>query len=67
MAAVTLALEREGFTLEAPPGEAVRASRDDDAFVPFLDLAAVVNEETTAQAWRERCVHAGVAGVDLVA
>jgi Zn-dependent protease with chaperone function len=64
-AALVLALTARGFTLSALPGEEVTLTRDDLAIMPFALLDDLKSGKLSQSEWRERCVRAGLHGLDL--
>lgn len=66
---VTNALGRAGWTIEAPPGEPISASRDEWTITLGLDLAQLngsEEDETRIADWRDRSSTAGIAALPLV-
>ena len=59
--AVTLALVRAGFRLEAPLAQPVRCVRGQNRFEPFVELSAISAREADPAPYADRLAAAGVA------
>ena len=64
-AAVPLALERAGWTLDAPPGAPVTARRDGAEVYPFEVVQGLASGQLAAEDWRARAARLGVDALRL--
>lgn len=64
-AAVTLALERAGWTIEALPGAAVTARMDGEAILPFELVRQLVSGSMSDDQWRAEAARLGVTALPL--
>ena len=64
-AGTILALERAGWTIEAPPGAPVSARRNGETLLPFDALQKVADGSLTGDAWRDETSRLGVAELQL--
>ncbi|MGI8579941.1 MAG: hypothetical protein ACR2K9_05280, partial [Solirubrobacteraceae bacterium] len=65
-AALSLALQRQGFSLHADPGDPVTLRRDEHTIEPFATLTALENGEMSADDWAQIQARAGVADAPLL-
>ena len=65
-AATTLALERAGWTIEAPPGAPYAARRGADELLPFEAMQKMRDGAMTDEAWRAETERLGVSALPLV-
>ncbi|HUQ82645.1 MAG TPA: M48 family metallopeptidase [Gemmatimonadaceae bacterium] len=64
-AAIAIALHDRGFAVRARPGHAVTLVRDDVELAPLSALGDLIAKTLTPEAWRDQCVRAAIASVDL--
>lgn len=63
--ALTVALTRRGWMLDAMPGEAVSLRQGEHVVKPFIALAELASGTLSAEAWQQQCQHAGIVHLDL--
>jgi hypothetical protein len=64
--ALVVALADAGWTIAAPPGEPLVATRGGSSLQPNALLEQLVKGELDADAWRRTWADAGIAAVELV-
>jgi len=65
--ALTGALARQGWTVDASPGAQVSLQQGETRLEPFAVVAQLASGELPADAWQAFCEQAGIAGLPLVA
>jgi hypothetical protein len=63
--ALSAALARQGWAIEAPPGDTVYARKGEQCVKPFEIIAQLGNGELDAEAWRLQCAAAGIADLPM--
>lgn len=61
------ALHRDGWAIEAAPGDPLLCRRGDEAIEPYRELHEATEDAGGRAAWRERCAQVGIAGLPLAA